>query len=601
MKKILYILLSGLLTLTSVTSCDDFLDAPAKSTLDESVIFSTLDLASGAVDGIKVPFGQTNSYRGRFLPWYGMNTDTEWHNSSDNDDDNYDLVKYNAKPNNDQMNTSNNAWAQMYSGIERANICIRGLRAFGNIEDNPEMAHLLGEALTLRAIYYADLIKTWGDVPARFEPISTATLYLPKTSRDVLYKQLLGDLEEAAAYTPWPNETAATTSVERINKAFVKGLRARLALAAGGYSQYPEGGVRLSDDPELSRNAMYTIAQNECRDIIESGTASLEPSFEQLWRNFNGDVLTAGGESLWEIPFSPGRGRWLFTFAIRHRSVDKYTGQPRGGQAGPPPYMFYDYDPADTRRDITCVNYEWKDVSPAIDIAEQEPTELDTWAFGKFRYEWKFEEAGIRVTSSNDDGQNFMYMRYAEVLLMAAEAALELEGAAAAKPFIRELRQRAFAESDWAAMVDGYLDGITTDEAMFDAIVEEHKLELCGEMQRKQALIRWNLLKDKLDEAKTKMVDLRSRSGDYADVPQTLYYRLASDGETLEFYGKERGETDDRSADYPFNMEWAVPESIEDDKIESMYDADPNTRQFWPIWQVFLDGSNGQLVNDYGY
>ena len=113
-----------------------------------------------------------------------MNTDIEWNNSSENADDNYDLVKYNAKPINDQMNTTNNAWAKMYEGIERANMCIRGLRSFGNTESDADMGHLLGEALTLRAIYYADLVKTWGDVPMRFEPITTETLYLPKTSRD---------------------------------------------------------------------------------------------------------------------------------------------------------------------------------------------------------------------------------------------------------------------------------------------------------------------------------------------------------------------------------------------------------------------------------
>ena len=599
MKKILNIVFAGLLIVFAISSCEDYLEAPAKSSLDESVIFSTFDLAQGAVDGIKVPFGQTNSYRGRWLPWYGMNTDIEWNNNSENTDDNYDLVKYDAKPNNDQMNTENNAWAMMYRGIERANICIRGLREYGNTDTDADMAHLLGESLTLRAIFYSDLLKTWGDVPARFEPINTETLYLPKSSRDEIYKQLLADLEEAATLTPWPNETAFTSSVERINKAFVKGLRARLALVAGGYSQYPDG-IRLSDDPELERSAMYAIALQETRDVIASGSARLEPSFEQLWRNFNGDDLTAGGESLWEIPYSPGRGRWTFTHGVRHRSVDKYTGQARGGQTGPLPYLYYDYDPSDTRRDVTCVPYEWRDVSPAVDVAEQEPTGLDTWAFGKFRYEWKFEEVGIRVTSSNDDGQNFMYMRYAEILMMAAEAAFELEGDAAARPYLKEIRQRAFDQSEWPSMVDAYVDGLS-GTALFDAIVEEHKLEFCGEMQRKQALIRWNLLANKLNEAKQKMYDLRSAAGDYADVPQTVYYRLAADGESLEFYGLERGETDDRSSEYTFSMDWAVVDQLEDNKIESLYAVDPNTKQFWPIWQVFLDGSNGQLVNDYGY
>lgn len=579
--------------MTAASSCqDDILDAPAKSTLDESKIFSVFALARDAVDGIKEPMGQTNSYRGRFLPWYGMNTDVEWNNNSNDPDDNYDLVKYSAQPNNDQMNTSNNAWAQMYTGIERANLCIRGLRTYGDVENDADMAYLLGEALTLRAVYFADLVKAWGDVPANFEPTTVETVYLPRTSRDDIYKQLLADLAEAAEIVPWPNESEHTATVEQVNKAFVKGLRARIALAAGGYSQYGDG-VRLSNDPELARADMYEIALQECRDVIASGTAQLETTFEGLWRKFNEDVITAGGESLWEIPFSSGRGRWLFTFAVRHLSPDKYTGQARGGQGGPLPYMFYDYDERDSRRDITCVPYRWKDVGQEVETAEQEPTGLDEWMFGKYRYEWK----SVRVTASNDDGTNFMYMRYAEILLMAAEAAYEIEGADAAKPYLREIRQRAFDPSDWTTRVENYLSSLSGTD-VFDAIVEEHKLELCGEMQRKQALIRWNLLGTKLAEAKQKMYDLRSNSGDYADVPSTLHYRLAEDGETLEFYGLERGENDPNPAGFGDNISWAAPDQIDDEKIETLYVGNPDANQYWPIWQVFIDGSNGQLTND---
>src|SRR5690349_7758072 len=107
MKRILII--PAMIIAMVLPACDDYLDSPTKSSLDESVIFSTPDLAKGAVDGIKVPFGETNSYRGRFLPWYGMNTDVEWYNSSQTPGDNADLAVYNAKPNNTQMNTSNNA------------------------------------------------------------------------------------------------------------------------------------------------------------------------------------------------------------------------------------------------------------------------------------------------------------------------------------------------------------------------------------------------------------------------------------------------------------------------------------------------------------
>lgn len=592
MKKIIYIV--AVIVAGVFTSCNDYLEAPTKSSLDESIIFSTPDLAKGAVDGIKVPFGETNSYRGRFLPWYGMNTDAEWYNSSQTVGDNSDLAVYNAKPNNSNMNTTNNAWAKMYEGIERANICIKGIRQYGDPQPGNELGYLLGEALTLRAVFYTDLLKAWGDVVARFEPINTETIYLAKSDRGVIYKQLIADLEEASSLVPWPNESEPTSNVERVNKAFVKGLRARLCLSASGFQQYPDG-IRRSSDPDLSMDNMYAIAYQECKDIIASGTCQLDPSFEDLWRKYNQDYIAAGGESLWEIPFSAGRGRVLFTFGVRHRSVDQYTGQARGGQAGPLPTVFYDYDLKDTRRDVTCVPYEY---GTAVNgFSQQQLTSLNTWAFGKYRYEWMSRY----VTSTNDDGLNKRYMRYAEVILMAAEIANELEGPGAAAPYLKMIRKRAFNASDWPTKVDAYVDALDSKEAMFNAIVDENKYEFTGEFERKSALIRWNLLKVKLDEAKTKMYELRSMTGAYSDVPGKLYYRYAEDGETLQIYGLNRGENEDKSGEYDFNTDYITTDNLNDTKIESVYTQDPNTKQFWPIWQVFLDGSNGKLVNDYGY
>ena len=73
MKKIVYISLLSLSLTGLMSSCD--LDAPSQSALDSSVIFSTPSLAEAAVMGIHQSFGETNSYRGRFLPYYGIISD----------------------------------------------------------------------------------------------------------------------------------------------------------------------------------------------------------------------------------------------------------------------------------------------------------------------------------------------------------------------------------------------------------------------------------------------------------------------------------------------------------------------------------------------
>lgn len=602
------IIIAGLILVNLFTSCnEDYLDAPAQSTLDEALIFSNPELARDAVNGIKITFGDTNSYRGRFIPFYGLNTDTEWYNSGETtSNDKPDLSNYTSTSTNSNMNIAETSgggggqyWTSMYRGIERANLCIRGIRAYGKPVAGSELGNLLGQALTLRAIFYSDLIKSHGDVPARFEPVSSATLYLPRADRDVIYKQIIQDLGEAETLVPWPNETTASSSVEEINKAFIKGFRARLAMAASGYQQYPDG-IRRSNDPDLSVANMYALALKEAREVIQSGKASLASSFETFWKNVNNEVLTAGGESLWEIPFSSGRGKMLISFAVLHNAIDQYQTAANGigGSAGPLPTVYYDYDQADTRRDVTCVPYFWGKATQVDGKpkSKQELGVMNKWYFGKYRFEWMTRT----VSNKDDDGVNKVYMRYAEVLLIAAEAANELEGPTAAAPYLKEIRKRAFATADHAQKVDAYVNSLTDKTSMFKAIVDENKYELTGEMERKQSLIRWNLLKTNLDQAKEKMFNLQKRTGEYATVPVDLYYKYAADNETLIVYGLNRGETQNPGATYTLLTDdkgassW---NSLKDDKINAIYKANPDAHQYWPLWQVLVDASNGQLNN----
>jgi hypothetical protein len=582
-----------LTTLAFVSGCKKTLDAPTKSSLDESVIFSTPGLAEGAIPGIIQSFGETNSYRGRFLVYYGLNTDAEVYNGLKTIDDKAKLSNYDANVINSQMNTTDNAWAKFYEGIERANLAIRGLRTYGNISTNPEMAQILGEILTLRAVLYNDLIKGWGDVPARFDPITTETTYLERSSRDIIYKQLLNDLNEAAGYLPWPGDNAKTAKVERVSKAFAKGLRARLALAAGGYAQRLDGTVKLSSDPDLSRDKMYAIAKKECIEIINSNKLRLL-GFEEVFRKLNEEGGAAGLESMWEIPFSEGRGRVIFDLGVKHLKTDKYTGQNKGGTDGPNPIMLYEYDRDDVRRDVTVVPYEW-DGGTGDAGGYQVPSALGRLYFGKYRYEWMKR----RVTSTNDDGLNWMYMRYADIVLMAAEAVNELDGPAAAAPYLKMIRDRAFPTNP--TKVTTFMATATASkQAFFDAIVNERALEFTGEMLRKNDLIRWNLLGIKIAEAKTKLQQLETRQGKYAALPAKIYYRTAANGETVEIYGLNFGDTDAQGValNYTSNKAWTM--SASGDAI-TYWDAlavkDPNKQQFWPIWQVFLDSSNGLLNN----
>lgn len=582
-----------------MTSCD--LEAPTQSTLDGSSVYSVYSLAEAEVMSIHVSFGETNSYRGRFLPYYGLNTDVEVPSGSapsfaSKNDDKQNLVNYDTSESNGQMNTDNNAYGKFYEGIERANLAIEGLRQYGDVANNKNMAQLLGEALTLRAVIYVDLTKAWGDVPARFTPNSNDNIYMPRCNRDSIYKVLLADLKEAEDYCYWPNQNSVTKTTERVSKSFVKALRARIALYAGGYGLRGDG-YRLSKDPELAPEKMYQIAKEECEDIINAGYNKLG-SFKENFTKLCQDNVTAGGESIWEIPFSDGRGRVLYTWGVKHAKADQYTKQPQGGVNGPAPYLYYDYDADDARRDITCVPYQWsKELINGK--SHQELRKISQWCFGKLRYEWMKRI----VTSTNDDGVNFQYMRLADVYLMAAEAENQLGNTSTAWNYMEPVLARVLPAAKVNALKAKYC---ASKDAFQQGIIEQRGFEFAGEQLRKADLVRWGIIDNKMAEAKQKLTDLANRQGAYEGLPDKIYYTLDTDGETLKLYGLNKGEDNAdkikelKAAGWE-NKSWFVSNGatiITEDYINGLYVEQPSTHCLWPIWKTFIDKSNGYLNND---
>ena len=606
MKKIIILVSALVLASMAFSSCEKMLDQSSPSTFDDSVVYANYTLAEQTIFSIHIAFGEQNSYRGRFLPWYGFNTDIEWYNSPKSDE-RTQIAAYDVRLNNGQLNDSKNPFADMYSAVERANLTIEGLRKYGNVEKDADMAYLLGEALTLRAMIYYDLVKAWGDVPARFSSLTTETLFVPKSSRDVIFKQLLADLDEAIPYLPYPGQSTQTARTDRVNKVFAEGLYARIALMASGYAIRPDDGmvgtgdlgtVRLSSDADLSKEVLYPKALRYLKDAISSKTCSLEADYETLWRNFNAMDLTAGKEFLFNIPFGANdqkaRGRWNYTFAVKceNSSIFGYNVN-QGGQAGPTPTTWFMYDPRDTRRDVTCVNYKLvKDVLT--------PSGINNWYFGKYRFNWM---TLFPYTGGNDDGIKPVVMRYADVLLMAAEIANELQENDYAKDCLLEVRKRAFKGNEAAA--EAYVDALSGKNAFFEAIVRERALEFCGEFLRKADLIRWNRLYSALNAEKANLRNLASLQGDYAALSGNVWYRESEDGESLEFYGLGAGETSAPEGNWEVVSEYVSTTKLKDADIDYLFsqpDEDQlNRRQFWPIFQYIVDTSQKTLVNDYNY
>ena len=634
---------AGIAAAASVASCDLTTESP--SNFNEMNLFSDPTLTEYQLYSVYNIFGGTNAHRGRYLPWYGYNTDIEWFISSDRGDKSQ-IAMYDIRVTNTQLNQDNGPYNELYSGIERVNLTINGIRKYGDPQERPEMAALLGEALTLRAVLYAELLKAFGEVPARFEPVTPETIYLNKSDRDVIYKQLLGDLEEAFNYMAWPGQSAATSTTARASLALAKGLYARLALMASGLAQRPaegmvgtgdQGSVRYTNDPELQKKVLYPKALAALKDIIDNAGLELM-DYEQLWRDVNNMDLTAGKEIIWVIPFSEGRGRWNFTFAVRHEPYTEYSPaeSSKGGQAGPVPYLYYQYGENDVRRDISCVNYLWKSDSKPY------PAGIADWYFGKYRFEWMQAHP---YAGGQDDGVKPVYMRYADILLMAAEIANDeacgKRDEGFAKDCLLEVRRRAYKGNEQEA--EDYVNSLSGKEAIFNAIVDERALEFVGEFLRKADLIRWGMLKSKMDEAVRELQAFRDASPDspkgidYSTLGTYCWYRHGTDAygvPTIEMYGIHPGEnlaTDTtppptgtgwvpytsssgnvsryfvssaEAGDDPKSAAFYAGDKKEIDKASAaggFYVNDPDTKQWWPIFQISITNGQGYLKNDYGY
>lgn len=664
MKKLLYAAITASLVL-GVASCnalDKALDAPSKSSYSDDVVFSNYALAEYNVFGVAEIFGHTNSYRGRVHLFYGYNTDVELRNSSSigdanaaTSDDRYRAAEYNSTPNDTQNNTSTNAYNEIVTGIERANLCISGIRKYGNVQNNPDMAHLLGESLTYRAFYYFELIKMWGEVPLRTEPVTSETIYLKKSDRDDIYVQILADLDEAIDYLYWPGENKITMRADRISKAFAMGLYARIALSAAGYSWRPDdglvgtgnaGSLRLSVNKDLSADALYPKALEYLKTLVSQGCCSLEPSYEQLWRKFNNSAHLSGvPEVIFVAPMSDSRGRWNYSHAFPHTEGGPWitNNSKRGGDTGPAPTLWFKYDENDVRRDITCVPMQWNGTNRQFEIRGA----ANYWYWGKYRFDWMLDHP---YNGGNDDGVKPIIMRYSDVLLMAAELAAYQNELDYAKTCLSQVRNRACVGGDFTkyTAVDNLSAGNASSKAdamisdhndpstILGAIYTERALELAGEMVRKQDLIRWGLLKIALDETSAEMEDMARMQGNFAafhdystpkdivdeksgEVLRTVdnykvFWRPTLNG--IEIFGLEPSQIGQVPSDYSETEPngWKKQDFL---NTEAFYNAttglyrwnilyrndfnDPYPRSVWPMYALTMSAMQGALVNDYGY
>ena len=596
-------------------SCNKILDYQSPSALNIEQTFANPDNTNNEIIGIynkaagRSAFGSNLSYT---IPAGGDDFSAKGAASFD-PTSTYAISNFGA---NGLNRTLEDAFNQLYAGIERANIAIKyiPLSAAYKSSDRLTMQRYLGEALTLRALFYYELIINWGDVPATFVPAADLKdQFIRNSNRDSTYDKILDDLKEAEGYIGWRSQLP-TYGTFRLTKAAVKALRARIALARGGYSL-------RSDSHKMERRAdyekYYQIAFDECNDIIESGEHQLNPVYENIFKTLHSNTRYDNtNEIIFEIAMWGG----MNDSDLARSYGTMFNGSPTWGKAGGGPNglptYFYEFENGkDVRRDVTLSTY-------IVGANEMKSLNgLTGMSCGKFRKSWtSFTSESTMLTF----GVNWPVVRYADVLLMFAEAGNELQKSGIISPLdaLQLVQHRAFGANDIPAAPIG-------KAAFFDSVVRERKLEFGGEGLRKYDLIRWNLLADKINDVKSKLPYLTAGvpldNNPYSYVPDYVYIKptkfgnldCTSEESNIEMYGGTNNEVFYKAntavpAGYT-RIYWKAQLGIYYDGAltKDQFINDPNAgyaskfvenkSELLPYPQKVLIENRGAIVQNYGY
>lgn len=492
-------------SMIAVTGCKKFLDQKPITDVDASQVFTDVSTTYKAIAGVYSRLVGDAGYGIRLSLYYPLDNDEMQGPTGTSDNDRRDLARYAATPGNAQIT---NPFNQLFQGIEFANICIDNIPKMdmytnGSEQEKKQLRRMYGEALTLRAQYYFEAIRNWGDLPAHFVSASTMSLTDPfpvRTNADTLYNRLLNDLALAATLVPWKNEVTSIGDVldERITKAAVKALRARIALFRGGYKLYTNGTVQRPAD----YLTYYQMAKQECSEIMSSGQHSLNPSFKALWKDqVNAHAVTdPNGELIFQASA-------IGLNAAEDTKLGYYNG-PRVNNLGnssvnPLPTYIYLFDSTDQRRDVTLAFYF------TLLNGNRQGQAITNLVDGKYRRDWITNPVIAPTNAIQYFSLKWQIIRFSDVLMMYAEAENELSGpTTTAYDAINMVRRRGYGKPITTPDATVDIPSGLSKADFFKYLVRERALELGGEGIRKYDLIRWNLLAAALSESKANMLKM---------------------------------------------------------------------------------------------
>ena len=495
-----------------VTSCE--LDEKPTSYYEKDAYFQTYNHAKMAVVGIYDCLAIDKHY-GQFEMATPASDDTYYIQGTGTDNTRRDIAHYMVKTTNTWIA---DLWKYKYMGIDRANYAIANIKNMEGYEEDVELQELVAQACFLRAFLAFDLIKYWGDVPFKTEyTFSYGDIANGRVSREEIYKSIIDDLNFAKNNLQQGN---AELSPEVPSQGAAHALLMRVYLQRAGYSLQQDGTLtRPADD---KRKEYFDAVITEWTAFQNKGYHGFyDGGYVELFKGYSGGVLNSK-ESLWEIAFNPTGSGYKDnsgTWATYNGPLVEAPGAGASAEVMGRANAFFRVMPAwkdffeagDERRDVMVCDYQYKWDATEKKHKKTVNKKVADWYPGKWRREWM----PLGFLDPNNRGVNYCPLRYADVVLMAAEAYNETGNTPKAWELLNDVRERAKAtkvnslqeyKNVHKKLYDlPFFNGGDAADNFRTALYWERGFELAFEGQRKYDLLRWGILAETLQLFQSKM------------------------------------------------------------------------------------------------
>lgn len=423
MKTLKYILLSC--TMIAFTGCDDFLVETPKTSIEKEGVYNSLSSAKAALAGCYASMAGYN-YTG-FNYFHVLNVTSGMGVSIKANDVN--LTTMNILPTDVNMT---NAYNGMYETIRVANDIIDGM-AESKITNEAEKNRITGEACFMRGLTYFNLVRMFGKVSLVTKPVTNySEAQVPRAEVSKVYEQIISDLEAAYGKLPLPADKVEGHP----HKYAAKALLAKVYLTMAGNDEASE---------------YWQKAYDAALDVYQNGQYKLVRPYEKLFGSPNKN----NEESIFEIQFSASvnSGRTTeTTFPVGHPLMSNIATQGKSwGKTRPTQLAFHQFEEGDPRREASFVYGQYTNIFESNANKKTVllfPTTKKDGTNNKMTYKqgdseyaaWKkYYDPTMTATASN---ANFVFYRYADLLLVLAEAANEI-GSTDAATYLNEVLDRA--------------------------------------------------------------------------------------------------------------------------------------------------------------